>query len=89
MSPTLARCALHTPLLRAPSPYPAQVASTSADLQPDEKDPEVELVLADNEYTTKMWPHKFKAVSMEELDLQRALLLPSGWRVLCGPAGVP
>lgn len=31
------------------------VSSTSADLQPDEKDPEVELVLTDNEYTRAMW----------------------------------
>lgn len=38
------------------------IASTSADLQPDERDPEVELVLTENDYTTKMWPHKFKAV---------------------------
>jgi Aldose 1-epimerase len=38
------------------------VASTSADLQPDERDPEVELVLTENDYTLKMWPHKFKAV---------------------------
>jgi hypothetical protein len=39
-----------------------QVASTSADFQPDERDPEVELVLTENDYTLKMWPHKFKAV---------------------------
>ncbi|KAF8070973.1 putative glucose-6-phosphate 1-epimerase [Scenedesmus sp. PABB004] len=38
------------------------VASTSADLQPDERDPEVELVLTENDYTLAMWPHKFKAV---------------------------
>eukprot|EP00891_Asterochloris_glomerata_P002420 jgi/Astpho2/2420/Aster-05671 len=38
------------------------VASTSADQQPDERDPEVELVLEDNEYTRGMWPHAFKAV---------------------------
>ena len=31
------------------------VASTSADQQPDERDPEVELVLEDNEYTRGMW----------------------------------
>jgi glucose-6-phosphate 1-epimerase len=40
-----------------------QVASTSADFQPDERDPEVELVLTESDYTLKMWPHKFKAVS--------------------------
>lgn len=40
-----------------------QVASTSADFQPDERDPEVELVLSESDYTLKMWPHKFKAVS--------------------------
>ena len=45
-------------------PVPSfQVGSTSADLQPDEKDPEVELVLTESDYTLKMWPHKFKAVS--------------------------
>ena len=31
------------------------IASTSADLQPDERDPTVELVLVDNEYTRAMW----------------------------------
>lgn len=31
------------------------VASTSADPQPDDRDPEVEFVLADNEYTRAMW----------------------------------
>lgn len=40
-----------------------QVGSTSADLQPDERDPEVELVLSENDYTLKMFPYKFKAVS--------------------------
>jgi glucose-6-phosphate 1-epimerase len=30
-------------------------ASSSADLQPDEPDPSVELVLTDNEYTRAMW----------------------------------
>jgi hypothetical protein len=39
-----------------------QVGSTSADLQPDERDPEVELVLSENDYTLKMFPYKFKAV---------------------------
>lgn len=38
------------------------IASSSADPNPDEKDPSVELVLMESEYTTKMWPHKFKAV---------------------------
>ena len=32
-----------------------EISSTSADLQPDEKDPEVELVLVDNEYSRAMW----------------------------------
>lgn len=32
-----------------------QVGSTSADQQPDERDPEVELVLTDNEQTRSMW----------------------------------
>lgn len=39
-----------------------EVGSTSADPQPDDKDPEVELVLSDNDYTRKMWPYKFKVV---------------------------
>jgi len=38
------------------------IASTSADPQPDERDPEVELVLTESDYTLKMWPHKFKVV---------------------------
>ena len=32
-----------------------EIGSTSADLQPDERDPEVELVLTDNDYTRGMW----------------------------------
>eukprot|EP00192_Tetraselmis_astigmatica_P010625 CAMPEP_0117675732 /NCGR_PEP_ID=MMETSP0804-20121206/15772_1 /TAXON_ID=1074897 /ORGANISM="Tetraselmis astigmatica, Strain CCMP880" /LENGTH=353 /DNA_ID=CAMNT_0005484775 /DNA_START=124 /DNA_END=1185 /DNA_ORIENTATION=- len=39
-----------------------EIASTSADLQPDEKDPEVELVLTDSEYTRGMWDFPFKMV---------------------------
>ena len=31
------------------------VASSSADPNPDEKDPSVEFVLTENEYTLKMW----------------------------------
>ncbi|CAL8466860.1 g6396 [Coccomyxa elongata] len=38
------------------------ISATSADLQPDERDPSVELTLTDNEYTRQMWPHAFKAV---------------------------
>ncbi|EIE26552.1 apospory-associated protein C [Coccomyxa subellipsoidea C-169] len=38
------------------------ISATSADLQPDERDPTVELTLTDNDYTRKMWPHAFKAV---------------------------
>jgi glucose-6-phosphate 1-epimerase len=38
------------------------IASTSADAQPDDRDPEVSLVLIDNDYTRKMWPHAFKVV---------------------------
>lgn len=34
---------------------PWEIASTSADLQPDERDPTVELVLVDNDYTRAMW----------------------------------
>ncbi|KAK9805781.1 hypothetical protein WJX73_009431 [Symbiochloris irregularis] len=38
-----------------------EIASTSADLQPDERDPEVELVLTDSDFTRSIWPHPFKA----------------------------
>ena len=31
------------------------VSNTSADPHPDERDPEVELVLTDNDYTRSMW----------------------------------
>ncbi len=31
------------------------ISTSSADLQPDEKDPSVELTLTDNEYTRAMW----------------------------------
>ncbi len=31
------------------------ISATSADLQPDERDPTVELTLTDNDYTRKMW----------------------------------
>jgi hypothetical protein len=68
--PTVARSSLSPPARSSPvchpSPVPRhpchQVASTSADLQPDEKDPEVELVLTESDYTMKMFPYKFKAV---------------------------
>ncbi|KAL4856677.1 putative glucose-6-phosphate 1-epimerase [Chlorella vulgaris] len=36
------------------------IAATSADPQPDDQDPEVTLVLRDNDYTRKMWPHAFE-----------------------------
>ena len=36
------------------------VAAASADAQPDERDPEVQLVLEDSDYTRAMWPHAFK-----------------------------
>ena len=32
-----------------------EISTSSADLQPDEKDPSVELTLTDNEYTRSMW----------------------------------
>lgn len=38
------------------------IASTSADPQPDDREPEVELVLTDNDYTKGIWPHEFKTV---------------------------
>ncbi len=31
------------------------ISASSADLQPDERDPSVELTLTDNDYTRKMW----------------------------------
>lgn len=37
------------------------VASSSADPNPDDRDPEVELVLTPSDYTRAMWPHDFKA----------------------------
>lgn len=36
------------------------IASTSADLQPDERDPEVEFVLTDTPKTREIYPHSFK-----------------------------
>lgn len=36
-----------------------EVVGSSADPQPDDRDPEVELVLVENEYTKAMWPHDF------------------------------
>ncbi|GFR48859.1 hypothetical protein Agub_g10813, partial [Astrephomene gubernaculifera] len=38
------------------------VSTTSADPNPDEKDPAVELVLRESEYTQRMWPFRFQAV---------------------------
>lgn len=31
------------------------ITATNADLQPDERDPSVELTLTDNDYTRSMW----------------------------------
>jgi glucose-6-phosphate 1-epimerase len=39
-----------------------EIAATSADPQPDDREPEVQLVLTDNDYTRAMWPHAFKVV---------------------------
>lgn len=36
-----------------------EVVGSSADPQPDDRDPEIELVLVENEYTKAMWPHDF------------------------------
>ncbi|KAK9841251.1 hypothetical protein WJX74_002614 [Apatococcus lobatus] len=41
---------------------PWQISSTSADLQPDERDPEVELVLSSDESGSAAWPFLFRAV---------------------------
>lgn len=38
------------------------VGSTSADLQPDERDPSIELVLTPSDYSDAMFPYKFKVV---------------------------
>jgi len=38
------------------------VASTSANPNPDDPEPSVELMLTENDYTLAMWPYKFKAV---------------------------
>ena len=32
-----------------------EISTSSADLQPDDKDPSVELILTDNDYTRSMW----------------------------------
>ncbi|XRB24982.1 glucose-6-phosphate 1-epimerase [Pseudoscourfieldia marina] len=37
-----------------------EVSSTSADVNPDDKDPCVEITLRDNEYTRAMWDHAFE-----------------------------
>ena len=36
-----------------------EVSSTSADPNPDNPDPEVQIVLTQNDYTKSMWPHNF------------------------------
>ncbi|KAK9864402.1 hypothetical protein WJX84_003376 [Apatococcus fuscideae] len=41
---------------------PWQISSTSADLQPDERDPEVELVLSSKDRPPIAWPFAFRAV---------------------------
>ncbi|GAQ89495.1 aldose 1-epimerase family protein [Klebsormidium nitens] len=38
------------------------IVSTSADANPDDPEPMLELLLTDNEYTRKMWPYEFAAV---------------------------
>ncbi|GLI68039.1 hypothetical protein VaNZ11_012362 [Volvox africanus] len=38
------------------------VSTASADPNPDDKDPSVEVLLTESDYTMKMWPYKFKAV---------------------------
>lgn len=38
------------------------IVSTSADANPDDPEPMLELLLTDNEYTQKMWPYEFAAV---------------------------
>ena len=32
-----------------------EISTSSADLQPDDKDPSVELTITDNDYTRSMW----------------------------------
>lgn len=36
-----------------------EVVGSSADPQPDDRDPQIELVLVENEYTKSMWPYDF------------------------------
>lgn len=48
----------HVPLMQAEE----ELGQSFPAPQPDERDPEVELVLSESDYTTKMWPHKFKVV---------------------------
>ena len=58
------------------------VGSTSADLQPDERDPSIELVLSPSEYSDAMFPYKFKVVYTVTLhgeDLQTM------YRCVCRP----
>ena len=50
-----------------------EIASTAADLQPDERDPEVELVLTDSDYTRKIWhAHQLAVSSSRSLTCHRA-----------------
>ena len=36
-----------------------EISTSSADLQPDDKDPSVELTIEDNDYTRSMWYETF------------------------------
>ena len=59
------------------------VGSTSADLQPDERDPSIELVLTPSEYSDAMFPYKFKVVYTVTLhgeELQTIYRCASCWK---------
>ncbi len=44
-----------------------EISTSSADLQPDDKDPSVELTITDNDYTRAMWYESFLTL-MSSLD---------------------
>ena len=61
-----------------------EVASTSADLQPDERDASIEFVLQPSDYSTKMFPYKFKVVYTVTL---HGTQLQTDYRCAAAPAG--
>ena len=45
-----------------------EISTSSADLQPDDKDPSVELTITDNDYTRSMWCAPFFSL-LSSLDM--------------------